>query len=120
MDRKFTELEKKTKTTSTAGARPAGRTTGSTVGARTTGSVAGKGSSTVTTPRESSRGGARQTTNTLADARQRSKTPTSSRTMQNNLNTSVSSKASGVNAGGRNANTSNTRGGDSRTRNNDL
>ena len=87
MDRKFTDIEKKTKTT-------AARTGGGRVGAvnmnsSTTRQAAsgGKGS-TMTTPRGNSRAPAQQAPQ---EARQRSRTPVSKQ-MQNTLNTSMSSK----------------------------
>lgn len=84
MDRKFTELEKKTK--ATPAARPGARTIGVAKPVAT-----GKGS-TVTTPRAGSKAPALGSG--TAD-RNRSKTPVSSK-MQNTLNTSISSKTGGL------------------------
>lgn len=99
MDRKFTELEKKTKTpAASAGARPAGRT-----GAGSSSVRGGVASKATAAGKEStaSRGSSRAATgaSSMQDARQRSKTPTASR-MQNTLNTSQMSSKTGVSVRG--------------------
>lgn len=115
MDRKFTELEKKSKTTGGAGARTTAAGRAGAGSSTTRGTVAGKGgvNSSTTTPRGSSRA-ANQGSAGIGDARARSKTPTAGR-MQNTLNTSVTSKTGAAAKTGAATNRA-----DSKSRNNDI